>query len=149
VFHVPALRAPTTGLLIANFSREQFPRAASAFGPVRGGAAALVPIVAGFLIGANIGGLTWRPVFLISIILCALGLAAAWRLLPRDADSRPAAIDGLGAGLLGVSMPGLIYGLIDGSTAGWTAAPVAWLVAGACFLALAWLLPAKARPEDW
>src|SRR6201996_9481279 len=55
------------GLLIANFSREQFPRAASAFGPVMGGAAVLGPIVAGFLIGADIGGLTWRPGFLINI----------------------------------------------------------------------------------
>jgi hypothetical protein len=54
----------------------------------------------------------------------------------RDAGARPAAIDGLGAGLLGVSMLGLIYGLIGGSTSGWTAAPVACLIAGACFTAL-------------
>ena len=44
------------GLLIANFSREQFPRAASAFGPVMGGAAVLGPILAGFIIGADIAG---------------------------------------------------------------------------------------------
>lgn len=133
------------GLLIANFSREQFPRAASAFGPVMGGAAVLGPIVAGFLIGANIGGLTWRPVFLINIVLCAVGLVAALRLLPRDTDLRPSSIDGLGAGLLGASMLGLIYGLIDGSTAGWTAAPVAWLIAGALFLALFGVRQVKAR----
>jgi MFS family permease len=50
------------------------------------------PIVAGFLIGANIGGLTWRPVFPVNIVLCAPGLAAASRLLPakapRKTDSR-------------------------------------------------------------
>lgn len=33
-------------------------------------------------------------------------------------------IDGLGAGLLGASMLGLMYGLIQGSTAGWTLVPI-------------------------
>lgn len=133
------------GLLIASFSREQFPRAASAFGPVMGGAAVLGPILAGFLIGANLGGLTWRPVFLINIVLCAAGLAAALRLLPRDEDRHPVPIDGLGAGLLAVSMLGLIYGLIDGSTAGWTATPAGCLAAGAVFLAAFGVRQAKAR----
>jgi MFS family permease len=133
------------GLLIANFSREQFPRAASAFGPVMGGAAVLGPIVAGFLIGVDIGGLTWRPVFLINIVLCAAGLAAALRLLPRDDDLRPVSIDGLGAGLLGVSMLGLIYGLIDGSTAGWTAVPAGCLALGAVFLVAFAVRQVKAR----
>jgi EmrB/QacA subfamily drug resistance transporter len=133
------------GLLIANFSREQFPRAASAFGPVMGGAAVLGPIVAGFLIGANIGGLTWRPVFLINIAACAAGLAAALWLLPKDDDLRPVPIDGLGAGLLGVSMLGLIYGLIDGSTSGWTVRPAGCLAAGLVFLAAFGVRQVKAR----
>jgi EmrB/QacA subfamily drug resistance transporter len=133
------------GLLIANFSREQFPRAASAFGPVMGGAAVLGPILAGFIIGANIDGLTWRPMFLINIVLCVAGLAAALRLLPRDEDVRPVSVDGLGAGLLGLSMLGLIYGLIDGSTSGWTAWPAASLAGGAVFLVLFGVRQVKAR----
>jgi EmrB/QacA subfamily drug resistance transporter len=133
------------GLLIANFSRAQFPRAASAFGPVMGGAAVLGPILAGFLIGADIGGLTWRPVFLINIVLCVAGFAAALRLLPKDEDLRPVPIDGLGAGLLAVSMLGLIYGLIDGSTTGWTAGPAGCLVVGAVFLAAFGIRQLKAR----
>jgi Na+/melibiose symporter-like transporter len=40
-------------------------------------------------------------------------------------------IDGLGAGLLGLSMVGFIYGLIEGSTDGWTNGPLLSLVAGA------------------
>jgi len=133
------------GLLIANFSRAQFPRAASAFGPVMGGAAVLGPILAGFIIGANIDGLTWRPMFLINIVLCVAGLAAALRLLPKDEDLRPVSVDGLGAGLLGLSMLGLIYGLIDGSTSGWTAGPVVSLAGGAVFLVLFGIRQVKAR----
>ena len=44
----------------------------------------LGPILAGFIISANIGGLTWRPVFLINIVLGTAGLVAALRVLPRD-----------------------------------------------------------------
>jgi Na+/melibiose symporter-like transporter len=40
-------------------------------------------------------------------------------------------IDGPGAGLLGASMLGMMYGLIEDSTAGWTLIPILSLVAGA------------------
>ena len=122
------------GLLIKTFSREQFPTAAVAFGPVLGGSAILGPILAGVIISANIGGLTWRPMFLINIVLAAAGFAAAWRLLPADDDRRPEAIDIIGAVLLGAGMGGLIFGLIQGSTDGWTAVPIGSLAAGLAFM---------------
>jgi len=123
------------GILIATFSRQQIPRAVSAFGPVMGGSAVLGPLVAGFIIDADVAGLSWRPVFLINIVLGAVGLVAAVKLLPVDEPVSDVPIDGLGAGLLGASMFGLMYGLIEGSTAGWTAMPILSLVAGAVLLA--------------
>lgn len=123
------------GILIATFSREQIPRAVSAFGPVMGGSAVLGPIVAGFMIDADIGGLSWRPIFLINIVLGGIGFVAAVRLLPHDEPAGGVAIDGLGAGLLGATMFGLLYGLIEGSTAGWTATPILSLVAGVVLFA--------------
>jgi EmrB/QacA subfamily drug resistance transporter len=122
------------GLLIASFNREQMRGAFSAFGPVMGASAILGPILAGFIISANIGGLTWRPIFLINIVLGTVGFVAALRVLPQDAPGDPVSIDGLGAGLLGASMLGLIYGLIEGSTDGWTAVPIGCLAAGAAML---------------
>ena len=126
------------GILTAAFSRDQIPRAFAAFGSVLGASAVLGPIVAGFIISANIAGLTWRPVFLINIVLGTMGLIAAVKLLPQDQDQEQEShvpIDGLGAGLLGAAMLGLIYGLIDGSTDGWTAVPVASLIAGVALFA--------------
>jgi EmrB/QacA subfamily drug resistance transporter len=123
------------GILIGAFSREQLRGAFAAFGPVMGASAVLGPIIAGFIISANIAGLTWRPIFLINIALGGAGLAAALRLLPRDAPVSAVPIDGLGSGLLGASMFGLIYGLIEGSTAGWTAVPAGCLAGGAVLLA--------------
>jgi EmrB/QacA subfamily drug resistance transporter len=123
------------GILIGAFSREQQPRAISAFGPVLGASAILGPVVAGFLISADIAGLTWRPIFLINIVLGTAGFLAALRLLPQDRPASAVPIDGLGSGLLGASMFALIYGLIEGSTAGWTALPVLCLITGALLLA--------------
>jgi EmrB/QacA subfamily drug resistance transporter len=119
------------GILLRAFSREQLPRVFSAFGPVMGASAVLGPIIAGFLISADIAGLTWRPIFLINIVLGTAGFIAALRLLPHDGPASAV----LGSGLLGASMLALIYGLIEGSTAGWTAVPVLCLAAGAALLA--------------
>ena len=119
------------GILTTTFSRAQLPRAFAAFGPVMGVSAVLGPIFAGFIIDANIGGLSWRPMFLINIVIGGIGFAAAASLLPRDEPAGEVAIDGLGSGLLAATMLGLMYGLIEGSTAGWTAAPILSLIAGA------------------
>jgi hypothetical protein len=122
-------------ILLGTFSREQLPRVFSAFGPVMGASAVLGPIVAGLLISADISGLTWRPIFLINIALGATGFIAALRLLPHDGPASAVPIDGPGSGLLGASMLGLIYGLIEGPAAGWTARPILCLAAGAMVLA--------------
>ncbi len=123
------------GIMLGAFAREQLPRVFSAFGPVMGASAVLGPIVAGFIISADIAGLTWRPIFLINIVLGTIGFIAALRLLPHDGPASAVPIDGLGSGLLGASMLGLIYGLIEGSTEGWTALPVLCLAAGAAAFA--------------
>lgn len=118
-------------LLTSTFSREQLPRAFVAFGPALGVSAILGPVVAGFLIKADLFGLTWRPIFLINIVLGGIGLIAALKVLPPDRPARDVRIDGLGAGLLAASMFGLLYGLIEGSTTGWSTGPVLSLLAGA------------------
>ena len=123
------------GILIGAFTRDQMPRAFTVFGPVMGASAVLGPILAGFIISANIAGLTWRPIFLINIVLGAAGFIAALRVLPARPSRPTGVIDALGAGLLGASMLGLIYGLIEGSTDGWTAVPIGCLAGGVALLA--------------
>lgn len=121
-------------ILMATFSREQFPRAVSAFGPVMSISSVIGPILAGFIIQANIGGLDWRPMFLINIVLGLAGFIAAVKLLPHDQPNSDEKLDGIGTALLGFSMLGLIFGLNEGSTAGWTVFPIASLIVGAVML---------------
>ncbi len=123
------------GILIGTFNRDQQRVAFTVFGPVMGASAVLGPIVAGFLISADLGGLTWRPIFLINIVLGTAGFLAAVRVLPKDEPASPIPIDGTGAVLLGASMFALIYGLIEGSTDGWTTLPIGCLAAGVVLLA--------------
>jgi len=118
------------GILTTAFSRSQLPRAFAAFGPVMGVSAVLGPIFAGFIIDANIGGLSWRPMFLINVVIGGAGFVAAARLLPRDGPAGDVPIDGLGSGLLAASMLGMMFGLIEGSTDGWTTVPILSLVVG-------------------
>ncbi len=117
-------------ILMATFSREQLPRAFSAFGPVMGLASISGPIVAGFIIDANIGGLHWRPMFLINISFGIIGFVAALKVLPHDNANPEEKLDIIGAILLGLMMFGLIFGLIQGSTNGWTALPSTSIAGG-------------------
>jgi EmrB/QacA subfamily drug resistance transporter len=122
-------------IMVASLSREQMPTVFAVFGPVMAGAALAGPIVAGFIISANIAGLSWRPIFLINIVLGTTGLVAALILLPHDKPVSHERIDALGSGLLGTTMLALIFGLIQGSTSGWTALPVVSLVVGVVLFA--------------
>ena len=89
------------------------------FGPVLGIASVCGPVLAGFIISADLFGLSWRPIFLINVILGAVGLVVAAKILPRDDGDRSTVVDGWGSGLLAAAMFGLLYGLIEGSTNGW------------------------------
>ena len=122
------------GILGSIFPRAAMGKAFSAFGPVLGLSAVGRPLLAAVLIDADLFGLSWRPMFLINIVLGVAGLAAASRLLPRDHGDAAVTVDVAGAALLAGCMLGLLDGLIRGSTDGWTAGPIAALAAGvACF----------------
>jgi len=122
------------GILGATWPREEIGKAFSLFGPVMGLSAVGGPILAGFLVDADLAGLGWRPMFLINLLLGGTALLAAARLLPRDAGDPSVSVDGTGSALLGGAMLGLLGGLIDGS-AGWTARPLALLVLGLALFA--------------
>ena len=118
------------------FDRDMLAKAFGLFGPVLGLSSVGGPVLAGFIIGADLFGLSWRPIFLINVILGVIGLVLAVKILPRDGDGdRSAVVDGWGSGLLAVAMLGLLYGLIQGSTNGWGVIPIVSIVVGVLFFA--------------
>lgn len=118
------------------FSRDMLAKAFGLFGPVLGLSSVGGPVLAGFVISADVFGLSWRPIFLINIILGVIGLVIAVKILPRDDDGdRSTVVDGWASGLLAVTMIGLLYGLIEGSTNGWGVIPIVSITAGVLFFA--------------
>jgi hypothetical protein len=60
----------------------------------------------------------------------------AVKILPRDDDGdRSTVVDGWASGLLAVTMLGLLYGLIEGSTNGWGVIPIVSITVGVLFFA--------------
>ncbi|MET9913149.1 MFS transporter [Streptomyces sp. NPDC006476] len=123
------------GILGATWPREEIGKAFSLFGPVMGLSAVGGPILAGFLVDADLAGLGWRPMFLINLLLGGAALLAAARLLPRDTGDPSVSVDGRGSALLAGALLGLLGGLIDGSGGDWGARPLALLLAGLALFA--------------
>ena len=122
-------------IMTKTFPKDMLSKALAAFGPMLGLCSAGGPVLAGFIIDANIGGLSWRPVFLINIMLGGAGLIAAIRLLPRIEADPATRVDLTGSVLLGAAVFSLLYGLIQGSSNGWSTAPILLLGAAAAFFA--------------
>nr|WP_222109613.1 MFS transporter [Streptomyces cupreus] len=123
------------GIIGATWPREQIGKAFSLFAPVMGLSAVGGPILAGFLVDADLAGLGWRPMFLINLLLGGAALFAAVRLLPRDTGDRSVRVDGPGSALLGGALLGLLGGLIDGAGNGWTPRAFVALLLGAVLFA--------------
>jgi MFS family permease len=113
------------------FDRDMLAKAFALFGPVLALTSVGGPVLAGFIISADLFDLSWRPIFLANIILGVAGLIMAVKILPRDGDGdRSTIIDARGSALLAVTMLGLLYGLIEGSSNGWHAVPIASITIG-------------------
>ncbi len=115
-------------IMTRTFPREALAKAFGAFGPMLGIFAVGGPILAGFLIDA-LFGLGWRPVFLINLVVGGLGLLLAVKYLPQVEPDPGVRIDTVAATLLGATMFTLLYGLITGSSDGWTTVPITCLLA--------------------
>lgn len=106
------------------------------FGPLLGIATIGGPVLAGFVIDADFAGLSWRPIFLVNLLLGTVGVVLAARILPRDNADPAVTVDGAGAGILALAMFGTMFGLIEGSESDWSILSLAALVLGVVFLLL-------------
>lgn len=73
--------------------------------------AMLAPVLGPVVGGLILGHLSWRWMFYINVPLCAVAVAAAIRLLPRDSiRDRGSKLDALGLALLSPGLGALVYG---------------------------------------
>ena len=115
------------------FPPDELQKAFIPFGPIMGLSAVLGPILAGFLIDANLFGSHWRSIFLVNVPVGVAGTVIAVRFLPGLPRDGKARLDPLGSVLVTLAAAALIYPLIQGRELGWPAWTYA-LIAGAVVL---------------
>ncbi len=117
------------------FPPEERGQSFSLFGLSAGLAAVAGPIVGGLLIQANLGGLDWRPIFLVNVPVGILAVVLGWFIIPRPPGHPDLRNDYVGIVLFAASMVALVYPLIEGRTYGWPW--WAWTMLGASAVLLA------------
>lgn len=103
------------------FPPEERGQSFSLFGLAAGLAAVAGPIIGGLLIGANLGGLDWRPIFLVNVPVGILALVLGWFIIPRPPGHPGLKNDPVGIVLFAGAMVALVYPLIEGRDYGWPA----------------------------
>jgi MFS family permease len=94
------------------------------------------PILAGFLIDADLWDSGWRAIFWVNVPVGLVASFLAWRYLPRTLRRDPdARLDLRGSALLTVASILLIYPLVQGHDQGWPAWMFALLAGSAVFFA--------------
>ncbi|WP_436757529.1 MFS transporter [Streptosporangium sp. V21-05] len=106
-----ALLTPgSLAIIQASFDSEDRPRAIGAWSGLGGVAAAVGPLLGGWLVETA----GWRWVFLINLPLAALVVAVAVRHVPESRNPEATGrFDVLGAVLAALALAGITYGLID------------------------------------
>jgi EmrB/QacA subfamily drug resistance transporter len=93
----------------------------------------LGPIIGGYLLEH----FWWGSIFVINVPVALIALVAVGLLVPESRAATPKRVDLLGAGLSTLGLVGLVYGVIEAPTRGWTDARVlATLVGGVVLLAI-------------
>ncbi|MFH8469964.1 MFS transporter [Streptomyces sp. NPDC017991] len=94
------------------------PRALALYGATMGVASLAGPLIGGLLVGADLFGLGWRAVFLVTVPVALVSLAGA-ALLPRTRSADGPRVDRLGAALATTGFATLVLPCALGREAGW------------------------------
>jgi MFS family permease len=103
----------------ASFVGADRERALGVYGATLGAATVAGQLLGGVLVAADLGGLAWRPAFLVNVPVGLLGLLAAWRVLPDTHSASPQRLDVRGAALLGLAIVALLVPVTTGREMGW------------------------------
>ncbi len=73
----------------------------------------------GILLSANVGGLSWRPIFLVNVPVAVLTFAFGFRRVPESRSPTRPSLDLAGVGLLTLAAGLLIVPIVEGGALGW------------------------------
>ncbi|HEY7483136.1 MAG TPA: MFS transporter [Streptosporangiaceae bacterium] len=135
------------GMIKEMFPPKEMAAAFGAFGPVMGLSSVGGPVLAGWLVDADLFGTGWRMIFLINLPLGAAAVLAGLKYLPKSRAAEHAArLDLTGAALASIGAGLIVYPLVQGRELGWPAWTFAMMAASAVvFTLFAWYEVRKQR----
>jgi EmrB/QacA subfamily drug resistance transporter len=135
---------PSTLSILTNvFPDDERGRAIGIWAGVSGLGVAIGPLVGGYLLSH----FWWGAVFLVNLPVIAVAIVAVIAIVPDSKDPNPRPIDGLGTVLSIGALTGLLFGIIEGPSQGWTATPVLIGFIGGGAMLLAFILWELHTPE--
>lgn len=115
-----AMMTPQTLAIVpALFPPRERGLAFALFGLSAGLASVTGPVLGGLLIGADLWGMDWRPIFLVNVPVGVLAIIVALRYVPDLPGGKGLTFDYLGIVLAGMAMLMVLYPLIEGRQLGW------------------------------
>ncbi|MEV6367589.1 MFS transporter [Micromonospora musae] len=124
------------GIIKEVFPPRELAAAFGAFGPVMGISSVGGPILAGWLVDADLWGTGWRAIFLINLPLGLLAALGALRFLPESRPAHGSRLDLPGVGLVALGAVLLVYPLVQGREQGWPGWMYGMLVAAVAVFAV-------------
>jgi MFS family permease len=103
----------------ALFPPHERGRALSIYGIMIGLSSAAGQLLGGALVGADLGGMSWRLIFLINLPIAVLTLLTALPLLRETRSPRPPRLDIGGVALSALALGAFVVPLIEGREQGW------------------------------
>jgi MFS family permease len=112
-----ALTMPTTlSIITTSFPESERGRAVGLWVGIAGGGAILGLFGSGLLLE----WFSWSSFFVLNVVLAVLALVGTVLVVPRSTDLDPPALDVVSAALSLVAVAGLVFGIIEGPSNGWT-----------------------------
>lgn len=117
------------------FAPRERAGAFGALGGISGLAAVAGPLVGGLLVTQNAFGAGWRSVFIINVPVGIVLFIAAALFIPESRAAKRVSLDLIGVALITAALFLLVFGLIEGREADWSAG--IWVMIGASPVLLA------------
>lgn len=123
-------------IIQVTFPPKEWGTALGMFGAAAGLATVIGPLAGGLLIGADLFGLDWRPIFLVNLPIGLLALIGAVGVVQESRASEGARLDWVGVVIVTGGLLLLVYPLVQGQDLGWPSWSFASLAATVPTLAL-------------
>jgi EmrB/QacA subfamily drug resistance transporter len=124
------------GMIRRMFPPKEMGTAFGLFGPIMGLSSIGGPVLAGWLVDADLFGTGWRMIFLINLPLGLAAVIAGILFLPSGRSEEATRLDLLGAILAGAGAALLVYPLVQGRELGWPAWTFAMIAAAVAVFGL-------------